>query len=56
METTMNIELCEKCRGAGQVPSGHVDMWGRSCWRMCERCDGLGAIEVEPDATTEQAA
>ncbi len=49
MNTT--IARCEKCHGIGEVPIGHVDMWGRSCWRVCPVCDGLGAVETDPEPT-----
>lgn len=46
MDTT--IQLCEKCRGMGEVPSGHLGPWGPA-YRVCPVCDGLGAVEVEPE-------
>lgn len=54
MNTTTTT--CEKCRGRGEVPSGHADMWGRSCWRVCPVCDGRGIVETDPEPTPPAAA
>ncbi len=44
----MTITICETCNGRGEVPSGHLGLYG-PVWRMCPTCDGLGAVEVDPE-------
>jgi hypothetical protein len=43
---------CEKCNGLGEVPSGHLGMWG-PVFRVCPACDGTGTTpEPDPDPTS----
>ena len=53
--TETTIERCEHCNGLGEVPSGYATLYGGCAWRTCPRCDGLGAVEVEPDAEGQVA-
>ena len=48
--TDMQVEQCPKCRGMREVPSGY-DRFGSGlmAWRICPVCDGIGAVEVEPE-------
>lgn len=37
----MNDTTCERCRGLGEVPSGHASLYGIA-YRACPDCDGTG--------------
>ena len=52
----MTLERCHKCHGHGEVPSGYGRFHsGMMAWRTCPVCDGLGAVEVEPNTEGEVA-
>lgn len=49
---TVTTERCEKCRGIGEIPSGHTRFdRGFMAYRLCPACDGSGETEVKVEIT-----
>ena len=43
---TTTPATCERCHGHGEVPTGHVNLYGTACYMPCADCNGRGFVRI----------